>query len=506
MKQPAQAQFQQQRAASAHNSIANEQTSFVDNRTSAIAQRKLAQMIVQSPRVVAQRRQIAGITGETAQRQAAEEEAPVQGKFAADAVSVQLVEDAAPKANNTGLPDNLKAGIENLSGIGMDDVKVHYNSAKPAQLQALAYAQGSDIHVGPGQEQHLPHEAWHVVQQKQGRVQPTMQAKGVAINDDQGLEQEADMMGARASQQGMKTVQAKTADAQSQVKNNGGQSLIIQRVVYPTMAAMWAVVEPTQTDVQIRQIIAADPALVQAYADVEAHLAHMDFNYQANAQPVASIAPVVLIGQIYSINYGLRTELHGTYNDLTRYIGAILHEMMHITAALQYDTNTAAGVGHLANMNLPAPVGVVAPADAQFGLTPNQFDDVALGAVAQMDIMSANWDHLSTEANLDRINGDLTPAQRDVINARIDYAKILPDGLAHYDTVLFDILFYLRAEGAQASRSYDYANRMLTEANARRLAAVGPVQAIPRAPLPIPAAPPRTFFQWLVDAIVGVSG
>jgi hypothetical protein len=81
------------------------------------------------------------------------------------------------KANTTGLPDNLKTGIENLSGIDISDVKVHYNSGRPAQLQALAYAKGTDIHIGPGQEKHLPHEAWHVVQQKQGRVQPTMQMK-----------------------------------------------------------------------------------------------------------------------------------------------------------------------------------------------------------------------------------------------------------------------------------------------------------------------------------------
>ena len=67
------------------------------------------------------------------------------------------------KANNTGLPDNLKSGIENLSGHSMDDVKVHYNSNKPAQLQAHAYAQGTDIHIASGQEKHLPHEAWHVV-------------------------------------------------------------------------------------------------------------------------------------------------------------------------------------------------------------------------------------------------------------------------------------------------------------------------------------------------------
>lgn len=108
----------------------------------------------------------------------------------------------APQApNNTGLPDNLKSGIENLSGFSMDDVRVHYNSAKPAQLQAHAYAQGTDIHVASGQEKHIPHEAWHVVQQKQGRVKPTAQLKGkVPLNDDAGLEKEADIMGARAVQ------------------------------------------------------------------------------------------------------------------------------------------------------------------------------------------------------------------------------------------------------------------------------------------------------------------
>ncbi|MFH7015510.1 DUF4157 domain-containing protein [Flavobacterium sp. FlaQc-47] len=103
------------------------------------------------------------------------------------------------KANNTGLPENLKSGLENISGHSMDDVKVHYNSGKPAQLQAHAYAQGTDIHIASGQEKHLPHEAWHVVQQKQGRVKPTLQMKGkVNVNDDKGLEKEADVMGAKA--------------------------------------------------------------------------------------------------------------------------------------------------------------------------------------------------------------------------------------------------------------------------------------------------------------------
>lgn len=96
----------------------------------------------------------------------------------------------------TELPADLRAGVERLSGISMEDVKVYYNSPKPAQIDALAYAQGREIHIALGQEKHLPHEAWHVVQQAQGRVQPTMHLKnGMVVNDDGGLEQEAGMMG-----------------------------------------------------------------------------------------------------------------------------------------------------------------------------------------------------------------------------------------------------------------------------------------------------------------------
>ena len=147
------------------------------------------------------------------QRQGEEEEEPVQGRFAPVQFhgdhDEELQMKAAPAArqresvarrNETGLPDGLKSGIESLSGMSLDDVQVHYNSAQPAQLNALAYAQGTDIHVAPGQEQHLPHEAWHVVQQAQGRVQPTMQLEGgVPVNDDHTLEHEADTMGERAS-------------------------------------------------------------------------------------------------------------------------------------------------------------------------------------------------------------------------------------------------------------------------------------------------------------------
>jgi len=150
----------------------------------------LADTIGNSPRMTAQRALVAQLFGS---RQTGS--GPVRRQDAA-----QLAADAHPAAvNRTGLPDRLKSGVESLSGHDLSDVKVHYNSSAPARLNAHAYAQGRAIHVAPGQERHLPHEAWHLVQQAAGRVKPTLQMQGgVAVNDDPGLEHEADVMGARA--------------------------------------------------------------------------------------------------------------------------------------------------------------------------------------------------------------------------------------------------------------------------------------------------------------------
>jgi len=151
---------------------------MMDSSPRSVEMRNLQAMIHNSPRQVAQRQLYSGIHGapvglqaetgdESVQRIEGEE--LLQGEFVAKSPA-QLVLPPDTKPNNTGLPDNLKAGVESLSGLSLDNVKVHYNSSEPEQFNAHAYAQETDIHVGPGQEQHLPHEAWHVVQQAQGRV------------------------------------------------------------------------------------------------------------------------------------------------------------------------------------------------------------------------------------------------------------------------------------------------------------------------------------------------
>lgn len=183
------------------------ETPIFDNRESINSQRGTQLMMQNRPQSVAQRAiqnyiNTSPITqNKTIQRFEHERDEGESSVEPLDAISTRSVAANFPeKPNDTGLPNNLKAGIEALSGISMDHVKVHYNSDNPSQLNAHAYAQGSDIHIAPGQEKHLPHEAWHVAQQAQGRVKPTMQMKGnTAINDDTQLETEADVMGATAA-------------------------------------------------------------------------------------------------------------------------------------------------------------------------------------------------------------------------------------------------------------------------------------------------------------------
>lgn len=110
---------------------------------------------------------------------------------------MKKIKHSAP-SDSSGLPDSLRSGVESISSLDHSDVRVHFNSPTPAK--SLAYAQGNNIHIAPDKKkQHLPHEAWHVVQQAQGRVKPTMQIKdSTLINDDANLELEADAMGAKA--------------------------------------------------------------------------------------------------------------------------------------------------------------------------------------------------------------------------------------------------------------------------------------------------------------------
>jgi hypothetical protein len=109
------------------------------------------------------------------------------------------------KPNNTGMPDGVLQKMEDAFNTDFSNVKIHANSSKAPELDALAYTQGHNIHFAPGQfkpttpggQKIIGHELAHVVQQRKGIVSPTTKVKGLPVNDDSALEKEADAMAAK---------------------------------------------------------------------------------------------------------------------------------------------------------------------------------------------------------------------------------------------------------------------------------------------------------------------
>ncbi|HTD38274.1 MAG TPA: DUF4157 domain-containing protein [Candidatus Limnocylindrales bacterium] len=117
-----------------------------------------------------------------------------------------------------GLDPAVRARTEARAGVPLGDVRVHYNSPAPRVLGAGAYAFGDEIHLGPGQEEHLAHEAWHVAQQRRGDVAPTGRSEdGRPLNDDPRLEHDAGAMAHAAPAARADAAPAATANAAAAV-------------------------------------------------------------------------------------------------------------------------------------------------------------------------------------------------------------------------------------------------------------------------------------------------
>ncbi|MFM7203437.1 MAG: DUF4157 domain-containing protein [Myxococcota bacterium] len=111
------------------------------------------------------------------------------------------------RSSGNPLQDSVRDKMEGAFGADFSSVRVHTDGQADA-IGAQAFTQGDDIHFGQGQyapenssgQELLGHELTHVLQQRAGRVSTTTQARGLELNDDAGLEKEADLLGAQAAQ------------------------------------------------------------------------------------------------------------------------------------------------------------------------------------------------------------------------------------------------------------------------------------------------------------------
>ncbi len=138
-----------------------------------------------------------------------EEEETKQLKQAKDSKEGPMTESAktTPGGNNN-LPPEILANMENALGHDFSNVNIHQNSKSAEEAGALAYAQGNNVHFAPGQfdpgskkgQELIGHEMTHVAQQREGKVAATTTlGTGMKVNDNPGLEKEADEIGAKAA-------------------------------------------------------------------------------------------------------------------------------------------------------------------------------------------------------------------------------------------------------------------------------------------------------------------
>lgn len=128
------------------------------------------------------------------------------GQEAAEEESMQKDSDGGDIGG--GRLGNVQKQMESAFNADFANVYVHENSQEATEMGALAFTKGNDVHFAPGMFQPntqtgkelIGHELAHVVQQRENRVAPTTQTQtGMPVNDDKGLEGEADLMGAKAA-------------------------------------------------------------------------------------------------------------------------------------------------------------------------------------------------------------------------------------------------------------------------------------------------------------------
>ncbi|GAL87079.1 hypothetical protein MYP_4309 [Sporocytophaga myxococcoides] len=138
-----------------------------------------------------------------------EEELPMQRKGPVPPISDDSGKlSQSDSSSSDKMPPLVQRKMETSFSEDFSNVNIHKNSAQSTDMDAHAFTQGNDIHFAPGQynpesqqgQELLGHELTHVVQQRSGVVKPTTQMKGVGVNDDATLENEADVMGKKAAE------------------------------------------------------------------------------------------------------------------------------------------------------------------------------------------------------------------------------------------------------------------------------------------------------------------
>ena len=170
-------------------------------------------------------------------------------KSNADAKAVDTAKEKRNRKGNKALPEGLNTNLEHSFGFDFSKVKIFKNSHRAEQMDARAFTQGDQVHFAPGEfnpnsetgKNLIGHEFTHVVQQHAGMVTPTaVMGKGLLVNNDARLEQEADYFGKKAAKgEKVPKYRSTSLGIRNSLRTLQAKSNVIQRAPLQTIGGKW---------------------------------------------------------------------------------------------------------------------------------------------------------------------------------------------------------------------------------------------------------------------------
>ena len=152
------------------------------------------------------------------------------------------------RKRNKNLPKALQFNLENSLGQDFSNVTIQKNSQAATEINAQAFAHGNSVHFAPGQfnsnseegKNLIGHEFTHIAQQRSGIVSPRkVLGKGLSINDDISLENEADIFGKKAVKgESISKYQSASLGIRNNLRVAQSKSNVIQRSI-STWGGTW---------------------------------------------------------------------------------------------------------------------------------------------------------------------------------------------------------------------------------------------------------------------------
>lgn len=214
----------------------------------------------------------------------------------------------------TEIPVQLKTRTEDSTRVPFNYVRANYNSDKPAKLDTLAYTNGNQVGISPGQKRYSAYDLRNAMQQKLNAVRASVRYEGnEAINTDVELERQSDVSGVRKNAEILQGIRDQTVQRMHRGQQQTNGQMVVQRCKgqMPSPEQVQQAREKVISDIRNGKIPELNgKPIIGLYEDVGGHHPHSQAAFRGNPNYDKNLA-------ISISNDGLR-QMGISHNEITQ--------------------------------------------------------------------------------------------------------------------------------------------------------------------------------------------